>query len=1240
MKRLTLLLITMLVGTMTFAQDEASVRREMRTLREGAQKVVTPRVPLAKAEPGSLFSVKSKDVDIWFEASNDGKTCLVAAKDGGTAVSKSITGKVIIPAVADGLIVNGIADGAFSGCTGLTRIELPYTIFTIGSKAFEGCSGMTAIELPVGVNSIGEGAFAFCSGLKKLTVNSGTPLTIDSNVFTSTPGAINLKTITLYVPKGAKSAYSVANVWKEFAIEETEAFDSNMIIDFADATVKKICIENWDTNKDGELTCGEAAAVTTLGRVFSNTDVRYDITSFNELRYFTGLKELTGNCFNYCYRLQSITLPRSITTIGNYAFSRCYQLKSINIPSDVKSIDGSAFYECEALSEYVIDSANPYYMAVDNCLVRKDTKTLVRGTGAGKIPEGIEIIGNHAFSGLYDLQSINIPEGVKQIGENVFDECYHLTSITIPASVTKIDGKLFYYCDNLNTVTVKSGNTVYDSRDDCNAIIETASNTLVAACPMTVIPDGVAAIGSGAFFGCRNMEVLLIPKSVTSIANYAFSSSAIKTVRVEWTEPVSIREYSDVFSGSTLYVPEGTVETYKAADGWKTFGSIKDREGDAVGDAFSVTLDDGVTMWFRILSIGENNKTCEAARLLPGGDWTRCIDDEHYWNVNVVSVPSEVNGYKVTRIGQEAFYYCYNLKTISLPNTIESIGNDAFYYCQNLATIEIPASVTSVGRNLFRYCRSLNSLTVAKGNEVYDSRNNCNAIIKTDENKLVVGCNVTVIPNDVTSIGGYAFFGQDRIEKIVIPNSVTTMEMETFWNCSNLKELVLSENLTVIPSYMIENCVNLKELKIPESVRTIENSAFYKSSLVSIEIPSGVDNIMNSPFNYCSSLSVITVAERNKKYYSIGNNAILEKESGRLVSMLHRGATLTIPDGVKKIDSEFFSSDYSVISSVVLPSSISMIDWWTFGNCTGLSSVTILNPTPSEVTAYQNSFGENSQNRVTLYVPESSVESYQESSLSSLFKEVKAIPEVRGDLSGTGSVEAQDVVLWVDKFITNDIPTDKTSSEFKKFDVNGDDKIDVSDLTSIVYLACGYDAHGNWMGASASRSFMSMGSGTLVLKTLSSDSNSNSMELVLESPEDYTAFQMDIMLPQDADIKVTMGERGNGLKLVTNRLADGRLRVLGFSGSNQPMEAGVGRLLNIDVKGTRSIDFSDVYFSTVRATSVGYTVVDQTTGISTINTDEPDTEVFDLNGQHKEKLHKGLNILRDGKGSVRKVFVK
>jgi hypothetical protein len=133
---------------------------------------------------------------------------------------------------------------------------------------------------------------------------------------------------------------------------------------------------------------------------------------------------------------------------------------------------------------------------------------------------------------------------------------------------------------------------------------------------------------------------------------------------------------------------------------------------------------------------------------------------------------------------------------------------------------------------------------------------------------------------------------------------------------------------------------------------------------------------------------------------------------------------------------------------------------------------------------------------------------------------------------------------------------------------------------------------------------------------------------------------MDIMLPQEAAIKVTMGERGSGLKLVTNRLADGRLRVLGFSGSNQPMEAGVGRLLNIDVKGTRSIDFSDVYFSTVRATSVGYTVVDQTTGISTINTDEPDTEVFDLNGQHKEKLHKGLNILRDGKGSVRKVFVK
>ena len=324
----------------------------MRTLREGAQKVVTPRVPLAKAEPGSLFSVKSKDVEIWFKASNDGKTCLVApATDGGTAVSKSITGKVIIPAVADGLIVNGIADGAFSGCTGLTRIELPYTIFTIGSKAFEGCSGMTAIELPVGVKSIGEGAFAFCSGLKKLTVNWETPLAINSKVFTGTPAAgqtnIDLKSIKLCVPKGKISAYSAADVWKEFTIEEVEAFDSNMIIDFADATVKKICIENWDTNKDGKLTCGEAAAVTTLGRVFSNTDVRYDITSFNELRYFTGLKELT-NCWN-CYRLQSVTLPRSIETIAERAFQYCEQLKSINIPSGVSIHRRQCFHRCNAL---------------------------------------------------------------------------------------------------------------------------------------------------------------------------------------------------------------------------------------------------------------------------------------------------------------------------------------------------------------------------------------------------------------------------------------------------------------------------------------------------------------------------------------------------------------------------------------------------------------------------------------------------------------------------------------------------------------------------------------------------------------------------------------------------------------------------------------------------------------------------------------------------------------------------
>ena len=145
-----------------------------------------------------------------------------------------------------------------------------------------------------------------------------------------------------------------------------------------------------------------------------------------------------------------------------------------------------------------------------------------------------------------------------------------------------------------------------------------------------------------------------------------------------------------------------------------------------------------------------------------------------------VVIPSKINGYPVTSIGDGAFEYCLNLTSITIPNSVTSIGNHAFEGCTSLTSITIPNSVTSIGYCAFYNCPSLTSIVVDSNNKYYDSRNNCNAIIETSTNTLIAGCKNTVIPNSVTSIGERAFEYCKSLTSITIPNSVTSIGYEAF----------------------------------------------------------------------------------------------------------------------------------------------------------------------------------------------------------------------------------------------------------------------------------------------------------------------------------------------------------------------------------------------------------------------------------------------------------------------------
>ncbi len=168
--------------------------------------------------------------------------------------------------------------------------------------------------------------------------------------------------------------------------------------------------------------------------------------------------------------------------------------------------------------------------------------------------------------------------------------------------------------------------------------------------------------------------------------------------------------------------------------------------------------------------------------------------------------------------------------------SVTSIGERAFWYCSGLTSVTIPTSVTSIGYHAFYYCSDLASITVESGNTVYDSRDNCQAIIETASNTLVAGCKNTTIPNSVTSIGDGAFSYHSGLTSVTIPNSVTTIGNQAF-----------------------SNCTQLTSVTIPNSVTTIGNSAFaFCRGLALVSIPNSVTYIGNYAFRYCSATTQMT----------------------------------------------------------------------------------------------------------------------------------------------------------------------------------------------------------------------------------------------------------------------------------------------------------------------------------------------------------------------------------------------
>ena len=293
------------------------------------------------------------------------------------------------------------------------------------------------------------------------------------------------------------------------------------------------------------------------------------------------------------------------------------------------------------------------------------------------------------------------------------------------------------------------------------------------------------------------MTSIAIGNSIKEIGRYAFHDcSGLTEIRVEATTPPTVYEntFDYVKKSIPLYVPVGCEEAYHSADYWSEFTNIKVAPTFDVG---TVLVVNGI--YYDVKS------PKEVAVRYP----TYSEDDVEY--AGTIRIPEKFIlcgiTYSVTSIGSSAFSGCTGLTSVTIPNSVTSIGSSAFGSCSGLTSVTIPNSVTSIGDHPFSHCTGLTKIRVEDGNETYDSRENCNAIVKTATNTLIAGCKNSFIPNSVTSIGDKAFNGCAGLTEITIPESVTSIGEHAFGACTGLTSITIPNSVTSIGQGAFSGCI-------------------------------------------------------------------------------------------------------------------------------------------------------------------------------------------------------------------------------------------------------------------------------------------------------------------------------------------------------------------------------------------------------------------------------------------------
>lgn len=632
---------------------------------------------------------------------------------------------------------------------------------------------------------------------------------------------------------------------------------------------------------------------------------------------------------NYINLIDKIVIKEGITSIGAYAFAY-HSLIEIDIPTSVKTIGRNSFAYCFVLKKV-------------------------------QLHNGLEIIEGGAFKYCEKLQEVHFPDSMTTIVNGAFANC-GLTSVQLPAGLKELGENAFNQCEKIESIVVEQNNPYYDSRNNCNAIIETQTNTLICGCKNTIVPSGIVAIGNSAFEGCELTEISL-PDGLQSISDYAFASC--------WElEKIDLPDGLQSI-GSYAFWDCCNLKEINLPDGLQSIGYLAFAQCEGIEE---IVIPSSVTKIAKGAFNGcDNLKT------------------------------AIIYGNREQKIESVVFNMCEQLRQITFKGDAPEIAEDAFddltitiyYPSDNLTWTEdvmqdyggtitwkpIPKEVASGYSGDTIWSLTDDGVLTFSGQGMMR-----NYTYKSEMPWYSYMDQITevVIEDGITRIGSYAFYGMDKLTSITIPESVTNIESyafknataldnvklpsgltklgeSAFYGCSSLSSIDLPASLWTVQPYTFKNCTNLSIVTFHEgNLQKISDAAFYGTGLTSLELPDCLDIIDSYAFKNCSKLTEIILGNgiteiREAVFYGTAIDEILIPEGVTTIQpYAFKNCThlekVSLPTTLTKIgESSFYGC--TALKEMDIPDAVTVIEGYAFKGCTGLEMIKL----PEELTAIGDS---------------------------------------------------------------------------------------------------------------------------------------------------------------------------------------------------------------------------------------------------------------------------------------------